>query len=283
MIPSPPRPQREPIFNLPGLVLAIILGLVGLHALRVLALPEWESFRLLMEGAVVPARWSVAYGGMTADQVVAGIEGRTDELSALQVELARYVLQEPGGKPWTGITYALLHGSWAHVLMNSVWFAAFGTPVLRRCGAVRFLALLAVTAFGGALAHVLVHPDQALPMIGASASVSGLMACAAWFMFAPPTWLLEGRLAEPHERPRERLVGLVQNRRILIFLGVWFGTNYISALLAQPLGITDASIAWEAHMGGFLAGLALFPLLDPLKPRRAPAPMRRARDPVDHP
>jgi membrane associated rhomboid family serine protease len=54
---------------------------------------------------------------------------------------------------------------------------------------------------------------------------------------------------------------------------VWLGINYLSSLIAEPLGVTDASIAWEAHVGGFLAGLLLFPLVDPLppKPRRASA------------
>ena len=66
-----------------------------------------------------------------------------------------------------------------------------------------------------------------------------------------------------HERPREKVALVLRNRRILIFLAVWFGTNYLFAVLAQPLGVTDASVAWEAHIGGFLAGFLLFPLLDP--------------------
>ena len=120
--------------------------------------------------------------------------------------------------------------------------------------------------FGGAAAHVWMHPAQALPLVGASAAVSGMMAAAAWFMFAPAVWLPEGRVAEAHERPREHLRDLVRNRRVVIFLAVWLVANYVSAVLAQPLGITEASIAWEAHVGGFLVGLALFPVLDPLAP-----------------
>ena len=103
------------------------------------------------------------------------------------------------------------------------------------------------------------HPYQPFPLVGASAAVSGMMAAAAWFIFAPATWLLQGRLAEPHERPREALVDLVRNQRVLIFLAVWFASNFISGILAQPLGLTDASVAWEAHVGGFLVGLVLFP------------------------
>ncbi len=54
---------------------------------------------------------------------------------------------------------------------------------------------------------------------------------------------------------------------MLLFILVWLGTNYLFAALAGPLGITDASIAWEAHVGGFFVGLVLFPWLDPI-PRR---------------
>jgi membrane associated rhomboid family serine protease len=156
--------------------------------------------------------------------------------------------------------------------MNSLWLTAFGTPVARRVGPVRFAGLMAATALGGALAHALLHPYLTVPMIGASAAVSGMMACAAWFMFAPRIWLLDGRPAEPHERPREPLPAMIRNRQVITFLVVWFGANYVSAILAGPLGVTDASIAWEAHVGGFLVGLVLFPLFDPVRPRPADAP-----------
>jgi membrane associated rhomboid family serine protease len=73
-------------------------------------------------------------------------------------------------------------------------------------------------------------------------------------------------LTQPHERHREQLTDIVHNRQVLIFLGVWFVANYVFAFV-QPLGVTDASIAWEAHIGGFLVGLVLFPLIDPLPAR----------------
>jgi membrane associated rhomboid family serine protease len=49
----------------------------------------------------------------------------------------------------------------------------------------------------------------------------------------------------------------------VLFLGLWFATNLLFGVAAVPLGIVDTSIAWEAHIGGFLVGLLLFPLLDP--------------------
>jgi membrane associated rhomboid family serine protease len=262
MIAPQPRSSREPIFNLPNVVLGCILLLLGIHAIRSLALSDLTNLELLLEWAVVPARWAVAYGGVRPEDVIGALERTSPDAAGALAPLAHHVLSH-GGKPWTGLTYALLHGSWTHVVLNTIWLAAFGTPVARRFGPWRFLALAAAAAFGGAVAFVVVNPLEVLPMVGASAAVSGMMAAAAWFMFSRPIWLPDGRPAEPHERARESLGGLVRNRNVTIFLLVWLATNYLSAVLAQPLGITDASIAWEAHVGGFLVGLVLFPLMDP--------------------
>jgi membrane associated rhomboid family serine protease len=110
------------------------------------------------------------------------------------------------------------------------------------------------------------NPTQILPMIGASGAVSGLMAAASWFMFAPASWHWEGRLAHPHERPRQALADLVRNKPFLFFLGVWFTTNYLFAFV-QPVGMAEGNIAWEAHVGGFLVGLVAFPWIDPIPAR----------------
>ncbi len=257
---SPPPAAHPPIFNLPSMVLATILALVGIHALRGF-LDDATDFAILLDFAVVPARWSVALDVVSVEDVLkrlAAEGGARDELAAF----GRYVLDDGGARPWTALTYAGLHGSWTHLLFNGVWLAAFGTPVARRCGAGRFFALFAAATLAGAVAHVLAHPFDVFPMIGASAAVSGMTAAAAWFMFAPARWTLEGRLEAPHERARESLSAMMRNRQVVIFVAVWFVTNTLFGTLAQPLGMIDSGIAWEAHVGGFLAGFALFPLLD---------------------
>jgi membrane associated rhomboid family serine protease len=68
--------------------------------------------------------------------------------------------------------------------------------------------------------------------------------------------------------PRLSLLGVAKNSRAALFLGVWFATNLLFGAVAGPLGITDASIAWEAHIGGFLVGLLIFPLVDRFEPVR---------------
>jgi membrane associated rhomboid family serine protease len=252
----PPLRAREPILNLPGIVAAVVLALVAVHAARFHLFSEDFDFGLLLDLAVVPARWTAALDPSRADAILReAAEGFSGREALVRQALAEFILADAGAKPWTAVTYAALHGSWTHVLLNSVWLAAFGTPVARRCGGLRFALLMLAAAIGGALAHGFVHPLSSVPMIGASAAVSGLMAAAARFVFAsgepgPAGW------------PTQGLGDLLRNRRAALFLAIWFGTNLLFGLIATPLGITDASIAWEAHIGGFVVGLLLFPVIE---------------------
>jgi membrane associated rhomboid family serine protease len=64
------------------------------------------------------------------------------------------------------------------------------------------------------------------------------------------------------------LMRALRNTRVLGFLGVWFGVNFIFGIGSLAIGADGASVAWQAHIGGFVAGLVLFSLFDPV-PRRA--------------
>jgi membrane associated rhomboid family serine protease len=253
--------RREPIFNIPRPVVGCIGVFFAIHSMRAF-LPAESDFLLLVKFAFIPGQWTVAWDPSKLPEALrqAGSQGPLAEAAARSA-LARFILSQPGPSLWSVLTYALLHGSWVHVLLNSVWLAAFGTPVARRCGAVRFILLGLAAALGGAIAHWAAHPLSVAPMIGASAAVSGMMAAAARFIFAAVPG--RHRADYSHHGPRQSLLGLIGNRRAALFLGLWFATNLLFGVAATPLGIVDSSIAWEAHIGGFLVGLLLFPLLDP--------------------
>jgi membrane associated rhomboid family serine protease len=189
----------------------------------------------------------------------------------------------PGGvaaDAWTFVTYALLHGSWSHLILNSVWLLAFGTPVARRFGATRFIAFFAVTAAGGALAHLAVYAGMRVPMIGASAAISGFMAAAIRFAFqrGGPLRLLGNDPYEAYRVPALPLLAVLRDPRVLIFLAVWFGLNLLFGLGSLGMDGGEQAIAWQAHIGGFVAGLLAFPLFDPVKsaPYRGSGPDREA-------
>ena len=257
-----PRRHRERALNLPGAVVGVLVALTAVHAVRMLVLSDETDVDLILALSAVPARWTVALDPARAAEVVAAA-GRAGALAA-------HVLAD-GPHAWTAVTYAFLHGSWAHLVVNSVWLAAFGAPVATRLGPARFLVLALACALGGAGAHALMHPLSVVPMLGASAVASGLMGAAARFVFTParaPGWP-----GEPARRPPlEPLSALLSNRRAALFLGLWFATNLAFGVLAAPLGVVEAGIAWEAHIGGFLAGLFLMPALDPPPGAAGPHP-----------
>jgi len=168
---------------------------------------------------------------------------------------------------WIGaiglLTYPFLHGSWTHVIMNGLWLLAFGAPVGRRIGPVRFMALFFTASIAGALLFLAVHPEQSGPVIGASAGVAGLTGAVVRFAFrryrAPSD--VTGPLAD------------LSDRNVIFFVLFWFAMNLVTGLLGVAQGAEFSAIAWEAHMGGFVAGLVLMPLFDP--PARFDLPFRR--------
>ena len=108
-------------------------------------------------------------------------------------------------------------------------------------------------------------------MIGASASVSGTMAAAIRFAFVQGSFLSfsQGDAEAAARVPALSLTQALRNTRVLGFLAVWFGVNIIFGVGSIASGTDGGSVAWQAHIGGFLAGLMLFSLFDPV-PRAAP-------------
>lgn len=265
--PDLPRQSRVPVFNMPVVVTATIGLLVGIHLLRDLILPDIWDITLLIDLALVPGRWSVALDPGRADDLLAAAAATVGDpaVVAARQAFAGYIAAEPAAMPWTFATYALLHGSWMHVIFNSVWLAAFGTPIARRCGALRYAVLALAGAVAGGALHVFLDPLSTAPLVGASAGVSALMAAAARFVFQPqppgragaPPWQL------PARQPLQSIPELMRNRSAAVFLGIWLATNFLFGIIALPLGAETTSIAWDAHLGGFVVGFFLLPFIDP--------------------
>ena len=250
MFPRDPA-RREPAINLPAPLVAFILLLLVIHAIREFLLADATDVSLLLGTGFIPAQWTVAFGWAETSELLRPLEeGATaSDLAAGQLALGRYLLERPL-RPWSLLTHAFLHGSWLHVGLNVVWLAAFGTPVLRRLGTLRFAALSVVSAIGGAAVYWLFEPHGLQLVIGASGIVSGVMGAAALFVFP-------ARPGEPAD-----LRSFVRNRQALVFVGLWLVFNVAAGLFAVPVQ-TAGGIAWQAHIGGLLAGMLAFPLLDP--------------------
>jgi len=263
--PDLPRQNRVPVFNLPRIVTVSVALLVGIHTVRMI-LPDTLDLRVLLDLAFIPGRWSTALDPSRAADVVqaAASAGGDAEILAAREEFARYLVASPNADPWTFASYALLHGSWLHVIFNVVWLAAFGSPVAQRYGAWRWGVLSLAGIVAGAVLHWLIDPLSTMPLVGASAGISALMAAAARFVFVPPPAYRAGAPWQlPPRPPLQSVPELMRNRTAVLFLGVWLVTNLVFGLLALPLGAGDGPIAWDAHLGGFAVGFFLLPLLEP--------------------
>jgi membrane associated rhomboid family serine protease len=166
------------------------------------------------------------------------------------------------GRYGTIILHMFAHGSWLHLLMNSIALLETGGLVVARLGGfpagwLRFMAAFGLAGLGSMIFFLLVHPQGSIPMIGASGAVFGLLGL-----------LLGLRIVEELEPVRLRELPSASAAFIkdnLLFL--------LILLVAGLLAAAPGGVAWEAHLGGFLLGLSLGPwLLPPLArtPRNEP-------------
>jgi len=236
----PPEAPHEPVLTLPAALTAYVL-LIALIHLRVLLPPDLENWTIEVFG-FIPKRY---------DSTLLNLDFPGGE----------------GAKVWTFVTYSLLHANLTHIGFNILWLLPFGSALARRFGAFRFYLFMAVTAAAGALAHLVTHEHAVAPMIGASASVSGTMAAAIRFAFVQGSFLSFNRGdADAAARvPALSLLHALRNGRVLGFLAVWFGVNILFGVTSLAIGAEGASVAWQAHIGGFFAGLLLFSLFDPVQ------------------
>ena len=233
--------QRTPILNVPGVVTGLIVAMAAVHLVRLYG--PFSDEAILYYFAFIPARLSVD-----------------------ATTMAQLGLLDQGARYWSLITYAFIHADWLHLAMNSFWMLAFGSVVARRLTALRFLLLSGLGAIAGALMYYAFHPGANAVLVGASAAVSAQVAAAARLMFVQDGRLRWGHGQEIGTAKPLSLVQTFSNRRSLTFIVIWLGLNY--AFGAAGLGTPEADmlIAWEAHLGGFIAGLLVLGIVDPRDP-----------------
>jgi len=130
-------------------------------------------------------------------------------------------------------SFQFLHGSWLHLGINMATLVAFGAPVERVLGTRRFLAFYLASGIAAALVHIGFYYDSIQPLIGASGGVSGLFGGVL---------LLLRRLGKPAS--------------VLPIAAVWIGVNVFFGVVGVVAMAGGDSIAWVAHIGGFIFGLA---------------------------
>ena len=226
--------KREPIFNVPGVVGVLVGVLAAVHGVRSLLGPAADD-AVLAVTAFIPARFASDGGPM------------------------------PGGV-WAGplsfVSHAFLHADLLHLLINSAWLLAVGSPIARRMPPISFISFFALCAAGGALLFLALNSGLNSALIGASGAVSGLMAATLRLLYAAEDprgrWLLAER---PHEAARLSVGSMLTRRAPLTAIIGWVVINFVMAFAMGSIGDGNP-IAWEAHLGGFFVGLLAFDLFD---------------------
>ena len=197
--------SRQPIFNVPAIVVAVLAVLLAVHLVRLFVLPPKTELEFLLLFAFIPARYdaSLLIGGAMPGGLAADI--------------------------WTFVTYSLIHADFMHLGFNSIWLLAFGTPVARRFGAWRFLAFFAVTAAAGAAAHLSTHAARIAAdgrRVGVDFRMHGGRDAVCVSARRPD---LEPRRRSGRLSPAGVAADAksLRDRRVLIFLVVWFGLNFL--------------------------------------------------------
>ncbi len=148
-------------------------------------------------------------------------------------------------------TNMFLHGGWFHLIANMWTLYIFGPAVEDRLGPVRFLVFYIVCGLGASYAHAAVNWSATIPALGASGAIAGVIG-AFMRMF-----------------PLARVIVLVPLLFIpyffampaAIYAGFWFLLQLVQGLGSLMAGPLEGGVAWWAHIGGFVFGWLIIPIL----------------------
>lgn len=148
---------------------------------------------------------------------------------------------------WPFFTNMFLHGGLFHLVSNMWALWIFGGAVEDRLGHGRFVAFYLISGVAASLTHFVTTLHSTVPAIGASGAIAGVM--GAYFLMFPtaevitlvPVFFLPFFIPIP----------------AVLYLGIWFATQFFSGIAALVTPQLAGGIAWWAHVGGFVAGILL--------------------------
>lgn len=199
---------QQPLINLPPLTKTMMGIFILIHLIITYALPQNAMEWVYVHLGFVPGRF-------------------TGTLAFEPLALA------------TPLTHMFLHGSWLHLIMNTVMMAAFGSGIERWIGTKRMGIFFLLSGLCGVAFHFALNMSSPYPVIGASGALSGLFAAAIVML----------------NRGRGEMGGRFG---ILPFIILWIGITVGFGMMGSPDG---HDVAWAAHLGGFLGGFIVMKLM----------------------
>lgn len=153
-----------------------------------------------------------------------------------------------GDNSHTFFTNMFLHGGVGHLLTNMWMLYIFGDNVEDRMGSFRYLIFYILAGLIAGFTHYMLNLNSGIPAVGASGAISGVMAA---YMFLFPNSMIISFVPL-------LFIPLLIPVPAIIFIGIWFIGQFLSGTSSLLLGETGAGIAFWAHIGGFLGGLAIY-------------------------
>jgi membrane associated rhomboid family serine protease len=142
----------------------------------------------------------------------------------------------------TLLTSMFLHGGWMHLIGNMLYLWVFGNNIEDVMGHVRYVVFYLACGVLAALSHAMTDPSSAIPMVGASGAISGVL--GAYVLLFPRAHVL---VLMPGIGMMRIAAGFV--------LGIWFAMQLLSG--GMSTGSQGGGVAFFAHIGGFIAGMVL--------------------------
>jgi len=158
----------------------------------------------------------------------------------------------------TTVTSMFIHGGFWHIAGNMLYLFIFGAAVEYRMGAARYLIFYFAAGIAAALATVWIAPESSVPVIGASGAIAGVL--GAYFILYP-----RGRILTI--LPIFIFIQFIEIPAV-IYLLFWFALQLYAGLEEGGRAAAMGGVAWWAHVGGFMFGVALGPMLAKNRPRR---------------
>jgi len=248
------NPVSKPSVVVPALiVINIAIFLFVQPTVRNLGQPSGVKNERVLEFFVCKASipYEVTHGKRLADSPATSLDEEGRAFASFQREVC------PRKNVWLSVlTSMFLHAGFLHIAGNMLFLFIFGNNVEDRLGRARFLIFYLLCGLAAAGAQSAVNPSSAVPMIGASGAIAGVLG-AYLLMF-----------------PRARVRTLVFFFFITVFdlpavfvLGAWFALQLLNGV--GSVSGNAGGVAYMAHVGGFVAGLVLLAIM---RPRREVTP-----------
>jgi membrane associated rhomboid family serine protease len=227
----------------------LLIGINVLAMVPMTGLDDTAQSRIALRYGFVPARLTHLGRGQPVAAPILEFDprsGRPVRAGVAQLSTA------PADVYPTFITTMFLHGGWWHLIMNMWMLWIFGNNVEDRLGHFLFIAYYLAGGIVATLCHwALTFGDNSLiPVIGASGAVAGVLGgYAVTFPTARVRTLVFIILITIIDMPA------------VVWLGIWFVSQLISGVLGLLMQVPAAPVAFWAHIGGFVAGIVLMPLM----------------------